>query len=556
MLVDFDNLMFFTDEEQNAMGAAQNFKTISTSDLDELIQRVEYAIEHDLSIDASDLGLLLQAIQTLAYVQMNIEEKNLTLTKLRKLLGMVPSTEKRPPSDHQSDDGENKRSSKTKSKQAKKKRSKSPERVPQTVEHHKIVGLIKGDICASCKLGTLYNFEPAEFIRISGHSPLQTTKHVLERLRCNACGELFTADLNEGVINDGPSHQMYGYSARSMIALHKYFAGTPFFRYQSLQNIFQTPVSASTQYDQCKLLAESIEPIFLALKKEAAQGHQVFIDDSHFKILESEPKLKPDRQKNGVQKIRSGVYASCFLSDTDLGPIVLYEISIGHAGEFADDIFAHRLKDLKPPNVMSDALSSNSVTAINVQKNLCNAHARRQFMDIESSFPDEVDWVVERYQMIFNQFKKADTSKKNDQVRLRYYRRYTKPIFKLIQSWCKRQLVEHGEQHSVLAKAQQYFLKHYESLTAICRFKGAQLDNNAAERALKLIIRSRKNSLFCKTESGAETTNILTSIIATCGLNKINAFRYLNWLQQNRVQVRENPEAFTPWVFQKLHAPQ
>lgn len=551
MLENFDNLMFFTDEEQSAMGAAQTFKTISTSDLDALIQRVEYAIEHDLSVEASDLSLLLQAIQTLAYVQINIEEKNLTLTKLRKLLGMMPSSEKREPIIDQDNEGR-KSTSKSKNTKVKKKRSKSPERVPQTIEHHPLVEHNKGDLCSSCQLGTLYRFEPAEFIRISGHSPLHTTKHVLERLRCNACGQLFTADLNEGVINDGPSHQMYGYSARAMICMHKYFAGTPFFRYQSLQHVFQVPVSASTQYDQCKLLADSIEPIHLALQKEAAQGHQVFIDDSHFKILEAEPKLKPDRKNTGVKKLRSGVYASCFLSATDFGPIVLYEISIGHAGEFADDIFSHRIDNIKPPNMMSDALSSNNVTAVPIQKNLCNAHARRQFMDIENSFPNEVKWIVEQYQLIFNQFKKAEASGKRESVRLRYHQRYTQPIFESMKAWCEHQIIEHGEQHSNLAKAQQYFLNHYDGLTAICKFEGAQVENNAAERALKLIIRSRKNSLFCKTEAGAQTTNVITSIIATCAMNQINAYEYLIWVQRNRVQVKQNPDAFTPWMFQKL----
>jgi|GEM_PF-6036449 len=69
--------------------------TIDLEQLEALIKRVEHAIAHDLSIEASDLGLLLQAIQTLVCLQQTIEDKNTTLLKLRKLLGMVSSSEKR-----------------------------------------------------------------------------------------------------------------------------------------------------------------------------------------------------------------------------------------------------------------------------------------------------------------------------------------------------------------------------------------------------------------------------------------------------------------------------
>jgi len=69
------------------------------------------------------------------------------------------------------------------------------------------------------------------------------------------------------------------------------------------------------------------------------------------------------------------------------------------------------------------------------------------------------------------------------------------------------------------------------------------------EQTLKLIIRSRKNSMFYKTQNGANVANILTSIIATCAQNNVNAYEYLIWVQQNRVSLRASPEQFLPWCF-------
>ena len=57
--------------------------------LAELIARVEEAIEHNLALSVDDLKLLLLAISTLCALQEKIEADDVTLHKLRKLLGMV-----------------------------------------------------------------------------------------------------------------------------------------------------------------------------------------------------------------------------------------------------------------------------------------------------------------------------------------------------------------------------------------------------------------------------------------------------------------------------------
>lgn len=57
----------------------------------------------------------------------------------------------------------------------------------------------------------------------------------MERFRCNACGAYYTANLPEDVLADGEMGQEYGYSARALMAIHKYFAGLPYYRQGSLQ---------------------------------------------------------------------------------------------------------------------------------------------------------------------------------------------------------------------------------------------------------------------------------------------------------------------------------
>jgi ribosomal protein S27AE len=69
----------------------------------------------------------------------------------------------------------------------------------QTVDiaHQK---LTHGDRCPECGKGNVYGQkEPKVLVRIVGQAPLAATVYSLERLRCGACGQVFTAQEPEGV---------------------------------------------------------------------------------------------------------------------------------------------------------------------------------------------------------------------------------------------------------------------------------------------------------------------------------------------------------------------
>ena len=68
---------------------------INAKALAELIERVEHAIMHDLALSIEDMQLLLSAIITLSTLQSKMEQSDITLHKLRKLLGMVKQSERR-----------------------------------------------------------------------------------------------------------------------------------------------------------------------------------------------------------------------------------------------------------------------------------------------------------------------------------------------------------------------------------------------------------------------------------------------------------------------------
>ena len=96
------------------------------------------------------------------------------------------------------------------------------------------------------------------------------------------------------------------------------------------------------------------------------------------------------------------------------------------------------------------------------------------------------------------------------------------------------------EPNGSLGKGFQYLLNHWETLTQFLRVPGAPLDNNTVERALKLMIRQRRNSLFYASTHSA---------IATCARAGINALAYLVALQEHRSELFRNPSAWLPWNY-------
>ena len=100
-----------------------------------------------------------------------------------------------------------------------------------------------GDRCPECGKGNVYGQkEPKVLVRIVGQAPLAATVYSLERLRCGACGQVFTAEEPDGV---GP--EKYDETASAMIAQLKYGSGTPFYRLEQLERHLGIPLPAAPQ---------------------------------------------------------------------------------------------------------------------------------------------------------------------------------------------------------------------------------------------------------------------------------------------------------------------
>jgi hypothetical protein len=93
-------------------------------------------------------------------------------------------------------------------------------------------------------------------------------------------------------------------------------------------------------------------------------------------------------------------------------------------------------------------------------------------------------------------------------------------------------------------------LKRWDKLTLFLRRAGAPLENNICERALKMAICHRRNSLFYRTKHGANVGDMFTSLIHTAELHGQNPFDYLTEVQRHAKAAAENPQDWLPWTYQ------
>jgi hypothetical protein len=130
-------------------------------DLDALMAPAEEAADYGMTLDKSDTEILIESAKAYLHLQEKLAANDLTIKKLRKLLGMEPSSERTRNGDSEQK-SKLKRKKKTSSDQPKPghgKRSAKDFKDVQT-EHHKLTDLKKGDPCPESHQGKVYKYEP------------------------------------------------------------------------------------------------------------------------------------------------------------------------------------------------------------------------------------------------------------------------------------------------------------------------------------------------------------------------------------------------------------
>ncbi len=405
-----------------------------------------------------------------------------------------------------------------------------------------------GDGCPECARGKLYRLsEPATFVRIVGQAPLVALCWDCERLRCGGCGHVFTALAPQEA--QGPK---YASSAASMMALLRYGAGMPLHRLERLERNLGTPLPASTQWEVVRDRVDAVVPVYNELRRRAAEGSVLHNDDTHARILELMGKRRADLEAAGKldDPERTGLFTTGVVATTSAGPIVLFFTGRKHAGENLQKLLADRKDGLAPPIQMCDGLGRNVPKGREIIESNCLAHGRRHIVDEVGNFPAQCRHVLEELGKVFKNEATCREQGLSGDERLAFHQKESSPVMAELEKWMKTELEEKRvEPNSGLGQAFDYLLKRWNKLTLFLRIPDAPLENNICERALKMAIRHRNNSLFYRSALGAHVGDIYMALIYTADLHAENAFDYLTTLFDNERDVAAHPAAWLPWTY-------
>lgn len=504
---------------------------IKQEELDALLERVRVNELQD-----GDYELIKALAETVAYLSTLSDEKAASIKRLLKMLfgdktekvkknGSGKSSKKPSKTEKQKGHGKNGASAYKGAKKVK-------------VSHQT---LKSGNDCPACDKGKLYGEKPpARIVRITGGAPFKATVYELQRLRCNLCGQIFTAQAPDNI-----GEEKYDAKSGAMLALLKYGSGVPLYRLGKLQASLGMPLPPSTQWEIIESVADKIHPVYRELIRQAAQGHVLYNDDTTMKILS----LLKETEKETKRK---GMFTSGILSECDVGKIALFFTGRSHAGENLAKVLQRRESKKDPPIQMCDALSRNLPKDFKLILCNCLVHGRRNFVDLMADFPAECEHVIDTLAEIYKHDQEAKDRNLTADQRLEHHQTHSRPLMQDLKIWLETKLEGRDvEPNAGLGKAMKYMLKNWDALTRFLEVPGAPLDNNLCEQLLKRSILHRKNSLFYKTEHGAYIGDLFMSLIHTCNLQDVNPFEYLAALQSHSSDIFQNPQNWLPWNFAK-----
>ena len=409
-----------------------------------------------------------------------------------------------------------------------------------------------GDPCPLCPRGKLRDTDrPAVLLRVVAQPPIAATRFELQVLRCGLCGHVFAA-----APPPEAGTEKYDPNVAPMLAYSRYGSGLPMNRIEQMQRDYGVPLPAGTQWDLLAAYFAEIASIGSEFIRQAADGDVVHNDDTVGRILSVEKLIRQEQsQPDADPKARTGVFTTGILSIRNGHAISLFFSGRRHAGENLQKVLEQRDPGLPTPIQMCDGLSHNKpASAPTIQAN-CNAHGRREFVEVAHAFPQECAYVLDTFQTLYKHEAHTQAQGMSPEQRLAFHQEHSAALMQELHDWMEQSMAEKRvEPNSGLGSAIHYLLKRWDRLTLFLRKPGAPIDNNAVERVLKLAIRHRNNSLFYKTENGALIGDFFMSLIHTCRLCGANPFDYLCALRRHAKRLRENPSAWMPWNYRETAA--
>jgi transposase len=188
----------------------------------------------------------------------------------------------------------------------------------------------------------------------------------------------------------------------------------------------------------------------------------------------------------------------------------------------------------------------------------CWAHQRRDFLDVEKSWPKLSDWAVGWLGRIGELYKLND-ERLQEKTTSRAFKKKDKRLRQAVEEMHKSMEAQLQEQnlHPAKRRVLQSMQEHWEGLTLFVDNPQVPMDNNASERTLRIAALCRKNYYGSGCEWSGKLAVWLFSIVATLKKHRLNPRKWLTaYLQACAEAGGKAPEDVDKWLPWNLSAQQ
>jgi transposase len=382
-----------------------------------------------------------------------------------------------------------------------------PEHLPREVRKY----LPKQEACPDCggelkhlgeDVSEMLEYVPARF---------KVIRQVRPKLACAYCERIVQAEAPSRPIERGVA----GPGLLAHVLVSKYCDHLPLYRQSEIYAREGVELELSTLAGWVGGTSALLAPLVEALRRHVMSATKLHADDTPV------PVLAP-----GNGKTKTGRLWTYVRDDRPAGDAtpaaVWFAYTPDRKGEHPQ---AHLSKFAGTLQADGYAGFEQIYEAGRIQEAACWAHVRRKFYDLHAAHKSPVAAeAMERIGALYAIEKEIRGRLPEERREVRNER--ARPLLESLKQWLEATLGKLSRK-SDTALAVRYALGRWEALLRYLGDGGIEIDNNAAERALRTVALGRKNYLFAGSDAGGERAAAIYSLIGTAKLNDIDPEAYL-----------------------------
>jgi transposase len=403
-----------------------------------------------------------------------------------------------------------------------------PEHLPREVHTH----MPEHDACPDCG-GRMRELdadtaEMLEYVRAC----FKVIRHVRPKLSCDACDRIVQAPAPSRPIDRG----LAGPGLLAHVLVSKYADHTPLYRQSEIYAREGVDLDRSTLAGWVGAASELLAPLVAAIRAHVMSATKLHADDTPV------PVLAPGNGKTKTGRLWTYVRDGRPCGDPT-PPAVWFAYSPDRKGE-------NPREHLK---LYRGALQADAYAGFNhlyegarIFEVACWAHARRKFHEIHIAHASPTtSEAIERIAALYAI--EAEIRGSTAEIRKTIRQAWAGPLIDSMHTWLETTLAKLSRK-SDTAAAIRYALSRWRALTRYVDDGQLEIDNNAAERALRVVALGRKNYLFAGSNAGGERAAAIYSLLGSAKLNGLDPEIYLHQILE---RIADHPisriEELLPW---------